>query len=186
MNGIEVKRAVYYGLLIICLAAALLTVFLPFAYEPICFLGDISLAPMSILAALMPGTLTRIFQEYYYNWVQLAYAVLLFSAGVTTTLLIRALLRVLRSLNCKLPFSAPVHLGATPTVGICFFALLMILGILNQSYLNESTETAFYFPPIWPLVGLLLNLSAKGLARGLRETDKDPSDQSEINIERGK
>lgn len=175
MGKIQTKRAVYYGLLIACLAGALLTVFLPFAYEPISFQSDRFLAPMSIPAALMPGTMTHLLQMSSYNWVQALYAAVLIFAAVTVIQLIRALLRVLRSLNAETPSSAPLRLGAAPAVGLGFFALLMILGIWNQIYLNEYTEVPFYFPPIWPLAGLLLHLAALRLARVLNAERARPA-----------
>ena len=168
MNEFQIKRAVYYRLLIACLTGALLTVFLPFAYEEVLlFWTDASLVPMSIPAALMPEVITGLLQDPSYGWMQLVYAAVLLFAGVTVTQLIRALLRVLRSLNAETPASAPLRLGSAPAVGLGFFALLMILGIWNRIYLVEYTEVTLISPPIWPLAGLLLNLAALRLAKVL-------------------
>ena len=176
MNGCQTKRAIYFGLLIACLAGALLTVFLPFAYEEVLlFWTDASLVPMSIPAALMPDVMTGLLQEPSYNWMQLVYAAVLLFAGVTVTQLIRALLRVLRSLNAETPASAPLRLGSAPAVGLGFFALLTILGIWNQIYLNELTEINLITPPIWPLAGLLLHLAALRLARVLNAERARPA-----------
>ena len=181
MNGIQTQRAVYYGLLIACLAGALLTVFLPFAYEEVRLFGtDANLVPMSIPAALMPDVMTGLLREPSYGWMQLVYAAVLLFAGVTVTQLIRALLRVLRSLNTETPASAPLRLGSAPAVGLGFFALLTILGIWNQIYLNEYTEITLIFPPIWPLAGLLLNLAALRLRRVLNPRRPGPASESEI------
>ncbi len=176
MKGLQTKRAVYYGLLIACLAGALLTVFLPFAYEEVRLFGtDANLVPMSIPAALMPGTMTHLLQKPSYDWVQAVYAAVLIFAVVTVIQLIRALLRVLRRLNAETPASAPLRLGSAPAVGLGFFALLTILGIWNQIYLNEHTEIILISPPIWPLAGLLLNLAALRLARVLNAERARPA-----------
>lgn len=181
MNEFQIKRAVYYGLLIACLTGALLTVFLPFAYEErLLFWTDASLVPMSIPAALMPEVMTGLLREPSYGWMQLVYAAVLLFAGVTVTQLIRALLRVLRSLNAETPASAPLRLGSAPAVGLGFFALLTILGVWNRIYLVEYTEVTLISPPIWPLVGLLLNLAALRLARVLNPRRPGPASESEI------
>ncbi len=173
MNGIQTKRAVYYGLLIVCLAAALLTMFLPFAY---CWTKrntyysqasvDYSLAPVSTLYCLT-RSLTYDLLGWYSHFSDLFDQLFRVFALVTAFLLGLSLLRVLRSLNDEVNSFEAVPLGKGPVVGICFFALLLVLGILNQSYLGKHLVHTVWILPIWPLAGLLLNCASLGLARKL-------------------
>ena len=171
MNGIQTKRAVYYGLLISCLAGALLTMFLPFGYQWI--EGNIyyalvkhSLVPVSVLHCLTGDMAYKLLGWSWELSDYLKLFLMLFTLA-TAIMLIRSLLRALRSLNNEISSFETVSLGKGPVLGICFFAFLLFLGILNQRHLNADLMNTFWFPPIWPLAGLFLNCASLGLARAL-------------------
>ena len=66
-------------------------------------------------------------------------------------------------------------------VGICYFALLLILGGVHQvRSLNPLLDHGTYFQPLWPLAGLLLNLAALRLSRVLNPRRPGPASESEI------
>ena len=179
MNNLTFKRAVCYVLLIVCLAAAIPAVLLPFAYKleahsfadfliPVSVLRYVNLDASVVLAGVADEGILRILN-----------ALLLVFACVTVLELIRALLRVLQGMAQK-PETASA-LGKGPLVGICYFALLLILGGVHQvRSLNTLLDHGAYFQPLWPLAGLLLNLAALRLSRVLNPRRPGPASESEI------
>lgn len=168
MNGILTKRAAYYSLLIVSLAAGLLVMFLPFAYQVVYghpysdrFLGSVSI--LHYLSDDMTYRLVDWSDEFPYFFDLF----LRLFALVTAAMLVRSLLRALGSLNEEVSSFAALRLGIGPVLGICYFVLLLVLGVLNRVYLNEQMPYLFLSPPFWPVVGLLLNCASLGLARAL-------------------
>ena len=168
MNGIQTKRAAYYSLLIVSLAAGLLVMFLPFAYHVVD--GDPYLdrliSPVSILHYLSEDMTYRLvdWSDGLSDVFDLFFRLF---ALVTAAMLVRSLLRALGSLNDEISSFAALRLGIGPVLGICYFVLLLFLGILNRVYLNEQMPYLYLSPPLWPVVGLLLNCASLGLARTL-------------------
>lgn len=166
MNGIQTKRAVYYGLLIACLAGALLTVFLPFTYDLISGYRESFLAPVSILHYIT-NDITAELLGWYSELADFFDLFFRIFALWTVILQVLSLLRVLGSLNDEVSSFVAVRLGMGPVLGICLFALLLVLGILNHIHLHQWMGLPFWLPPIWPLAGLLLNCASLRLARAL-------------------
>lgn len=173
MNGIQTSRSVYYSLLIVCMAAALLTVFLPFAILNNCYfyieeqLQGLGSIPLSAFSYLHPGKIGRYLRGDYTNFsfVILLNLVLGAFAVVLQLLSIR---RVLETLKWEKHRSQELSLGGGPTAGLLLFGMQIAISLLLSPYQERfELPNPSLVPTVCPLLGILLHLCAMRLAKVL-------------------
>ena len=150
MNGIQTSRSVYYSLLIVCMAAALLTVFLPFAILNNCYfyieeqLQGLGSIPLSALSYLHPGRIGRYFRGDYtnYTFVLLLNLVLGAFAVLLQLLSIR---RVLEALKWEEHRSQELSLGGGPIAGL----LLCGMQIASPSFSGHIRSASSFRTQAW-------------------------------------
>ncbi|MBR3077519.1 MAG: hypothetical protein IKH07_06315 [Oscillospiraceae bacterium] len=183
MNGIQTSRSVYYSLLIVCMAAALLTVFLPFAILNNCYfyieeqLQGLGSIPLSALSYLHPGRIGRYFRGDYtnYTFVLLLNLVLGAFAVLLQLLSIR---RVLEALKWEEHRSQELSLGGGPIAGLLLCGMQIASSLFLRPYQERfELPDPSLVPTVWPFLGVLLHLCAMRLAKVLNR-DRSPQNDS--------
>ena len=175
MNGTQSKRAVYYGLLIVCLAAALLTLFLPYTVINNCYfyrgelLYSLGSIPISAFSYLHPGIIGHYLRDGYTNYDFVLLLSMVFGA-VAVLFQLLSIRRVLEALRWEGYHIQQLSLGAGPIAGLTASGILLVISLLfpiNQERIELPDPSLV--PTVWPLFGILFHLCAMRLARVLNE-----------------
>ncbi len=178
------KRSVYYTLLIVCLAAALLTLFLPYAILNNCYfyreeqLYSLGSVPISAFSYLHPGMVGRYLRGGYTNY-DFVVLLSLFFGIFAVLLLLLSVRRVLEALKWEEHHSQQLSLGAGPAAGMMLCGMLIVISLFlppNQERIELPDPRLI--PTAWPFLGLLLNLCAMRLASVLNQECPSPADEA--------
>lgn len=164
----QIKRAAYYALLIVCLVAALLTLFLPsfsFYSSPVLRSWDHGVYNVNVFSYLHPGEIGKLLRNGYGEEMSVVSLGALLPGLLTAFFLLRSVFSVLRNLDREGSISTELRISVGPGFGAGLSALLILVGVfLSLSSADELHSLFIFSLSFWPFAGLLFNLCALRLA----------------------